>query len=205
MRRLNIQRKRAVLSIAYQVQLARLLSNAVSENVDSAVERIPGTRHPGLLPRGAYLRLANLEVFSTDDHVIPIANPHLNDFLLSIPESRVRSLIEWNPPWIHRGSFEDDSPSDLNYKVYSNQLIAALARYRMPNEKVLCRVLKSRPRLHLDSLSVSFLILDVYGAYICASSSLICSLAATDFEGGLLTNQSDETARRTRNKQVSRI
>lgn len=189
---LSFRNGQLLLSVAYQVRLARLLP--LDDNLQVAL-RNRVQKRSGFKLRKALVPLRELVAFARDEkHSLP---QDWFAFMAAVPESRVRELVKRNPPAV------GVHPSNKQLHVYANQLVAALARYRLPYEEVSVAVYERPPTQQLTAVELGCLVRMVFGAFVDRPrhQQLICRLADTSAEAGLLIGKSTNSANLIRQKR----
>lgn len=183
--RISLWQRRAILAVAYGVQVARL--NGVNP---SGGERLftRRQRRVALKGRSISLRLGDLDVFAPPGSLDLSVHGPFSRFAAAVPNSRIRDLIAWAPPFVARNERTG------RFGVYANQLVTGLARYHAPDLTVPARQYGRRPVHQLNFEEAGALILCVFGDFIHRNGELVCRLSRSAAEAGLLIGKSLNTA-----------
>lgn len=176
--------QRAILAVAYQVQIARLHGVTPEDGARLTARR---QRRVDPEPRSVSVRLGELEVFAPSESLDLTIHPEFDRFAAAVPDGRMKKLADWAPPFVA----VDGRTGRMH--VYSNQLTTGLARYLAPDLMVAARLYKSEPTHQLTFLEVASLVLYVFSEFIDRNSNLVCRLARTSAEAGLLIGKSANT------------
>ena len=183
--RITLTQRRAILSVAYQVKIARL------QGVDPR-DRGPRTRWPSdgdrFQGRRMSVRLGDLDVWGPENCVDLTVRGAFDRFAASIPEERIHALVHWAPPVVSLNARTN------RLQVHANYLTTALARYRRPTLEVPALACHNSPTRRLTFVQAAALVLDVFGAFIDDNNELVCRLCSTATEAGLLIGKSINTA-----------
>ena len=182
--RISKLQRRAVLSVGYQVRVARFFA----PNPDCARLLMGRRVWPNLDARTKKVLLGDLHVFAAaaaDRFSIDTA---FENFVRQIPAQRLRDLVSWELPSV---GF-DERTGDAY--VYTGQLVAALAKYRFPANRVRAKVYAHRPRRQHSLYDSANLVEHVFGAFVDTNRDLLCRLCATSREASLLTGCHVNTA-----------
>lgn len=183
--RISLWQQRAILAVAYGVQVARL--HGVSP---SGGERLFTRRQRWVAVEGRSItiRLGDLDVFAPASSLDLSVHGPFSRFATAIPKLRVRTLIAWAPPFIA------ENIKTGRMQVYANQLIAGLARHLAPDLTVAARLYGRSPVHQLNFDEIGSLMLCVFGDFIDRNAELICRLSSSSAEAGLLIGKSLNTA-----------
>lgn len=183
--RISLWQRRAILAVAYGVQVARL--NGVNP---SGGERLftRRQRRVAVEGRSISIRLGDLDVFAPARSLDLSVHGPFSRFAAAVPKPRVRDLIAWAPPFIA------EEVKTGRMRVYANQLITGLARYLAPDLTVAARLYGRSPVHQLNFEEVGSLTLCVFGDFIDRNADLVCRLSRTSAEAGLLVGRSLNTA-----------
>ncbi len=183
--RVNNLQRRAVLVVAYQVQIARL-HGLVPEDGARLIARRQRRADPE--PRSISVRLGELDVFAPSNSLDLSIHPEFDRFVAVVPKARVKDLARWAPPFMARDARTG------RMCVYANQLTTGLARHLVPDLMVAARLYGRRPAHQLTFGEVASLVLHVFGDFIDRNGDFVCRLSSTAAEAGLLIGKSLNTA-----------
>lgn len=183
--RVSLWQLRAVLAVAYAVQVARLNGLTPSGGEELFTRR---QRRVAVERRSISVRLGDLDAFAPADSLDLSVHSPFSRFAAGMPKSRVGDLIAWAPPFVA------EDPRTGRMRVYANQLIAGLARYLAPDLTVAARLYGRSPVHQLNFEEAGSLTLCVFGDFIDRNADLVCRLSRSSAEAGLLVGRSLNTA-----------
>jgi hypothetical protein len=184
-KKLGVRHFRAILAVAYEVAFARRLAVGLANhdfNFRWRLSNLEFERRTQSIP------LYKLDTFSYQPDFDVSVNPALEQFVRAIPEERLKLLLSWSGPAV------GVVPDSGEIKVFTAQLIVAMARHRLPTFAQPLKTLTPLPPRQLSVSQTCHLILEVFDGFVANNSELICCLSETADEAALLTGLSRSRA-----------